>query len=79
MDDLKFSPINYDGECKYLENLDDNDNEEIKKHIKDLLTYCVKLRPYMTFYKMQINLCNTTALHILENKVDLILQKNFWR
>ena len=33
MDDLKLSPINYDGECKYLENLDDNNNEEIKTHI----------------------------------------------
>ena len=30
MDDLKLSPINYDKECRYLENLDDNDNEEIK-------------------------------------------------
>ena len=35
MDDLKFSPINYNKECKYLENLDDNDNEEIKTCIKD--------------------------------------------
>ena len=49
MDDLKLSPINYDGECKYLENLDDNDNKEIKTHIKDLITYCVILRPYMAF------------------------------
>ena len=34
MDDLKLLPINYDKECKYLENLNDNDNEEIKTHIK---------------------------------------------
>ena len=33
MDDLKLSPINYNGKCRYLENLDDNDNEEIKTHI----------------------------------------------
>ena len=38
MDDLKLSPINYNGECKYLENLNDNNNEEIKTHIKDLVT-----------------------------------------
>ena len=55
MDDLKLSPIKYDGECRYLENLDDNNNEEIKTHIKDLVTYCIKLRPYMAFYKMKIN------------------------
>ena len=49
MDDLKLSPINYDGGCRYLENLDDNNNEDIKTHIKDLVTYCFKLRPYMAF------------------------------
>ena len=49
MDDLKLSPINYDGECRYLENLDDNNNEEIKTCIKDLITYCIKHRQYMTF------------------------------
>ena len=27
MDDLKLSPINYDEECRYLENLDDDNNE----------------------------------------------------
>ena len=75
MNDLKLSPINYDKECKYLENLDDNDNEEIKTCIKDLTTYCIKLRPYMAFYKMQINVCNRTAHHILKNEVDLILTK----
>ena len=32
MNDLKLSPKNYDGECRYLENLDDNNNEEIKTH-----------------------------------------------
>ena len=67
MDDLKCSPINYNGECKYLENLDDNNNEEIKTHIKHLITYCVKLRPYLAFYKMQINVCNKIAHHILKN------------
>ena len=76
-DDLKLSPINYDGECKYLYNLDDNNNEEIKTHINDLVTYCIKLRPYMafSFYKMQINVCNKTVHHILKNEVDLILPK----
>ena len=52
MDDLKLSPINYDGQCRYSENLDDNNN--VKTCIKDLVTYCIKLRPYMAFYKMQI-------------------------
>ena len=73
MDDLKLSPIKYHKECKYLNDLDDFDNEQIKINIKDLTTYCAKLRPYMAFYKMQINSCNKTAHHILKNEVDLIL------
>ena len=35
----------------------------------------IKPRPYMAFYKMQINVCNKTAHHILKNKVNLILPK----
>ena len=75
MDDLKLSLINYGKECKYLSDLDDNANEQIKTNIKDLITYCAKLTPYMAFCKMQINACNKTAHHILKNEVDLILAK----
>ena len=66
MDDVKLLEIKYNKECKYLSDLDDNDNEQIKTNIKDLITYHAKLRPYMTFYKMQINVCNKTAHHILK-------------
>ena len=54
-------------------NLDDNSNEEIKTYIKDLVTYCIKLRPCMVFYKMQFNAHKKTAHHILKDEVDLIL------
>ena len=46
-------------------------------HIKELLFYCTKLRPFMAFYKMQINARNATAHQILKNEVDLILPKFF--
>ena len=75
MDDLKLSPIKYDKECKYLHDLDNKDSEQIKENIRDLLSYCAKLRPYMSFYKMQINIHNKTAHYILKNEVDLILPK----
>ena len=71
MDDLNLSEIKYDKECKYLSNL--NDNEQIKTNIKDLITYCAKIKPYMAFYKMQINAHNKTVHYILKNEVDLIL------
>ena len=75
LDDLKLSPINYDKDYKYIQDLDDQDNEQIKQNIKDLLFYCNKLRPFMAFYKMQIRACNAMAHHILKNEVDLILPK----
>ena len=31
LDDLKLSPIKYDKECNYLYNLDNKDNDQIKK------------------------------------------------
>ena len=37
LDDLKLSPIKYDKEYKYICDLDDQDNEQIKQNIKDLL------------------------------------------
>ena len=64
LDDLKLSPIGYD-----------QNNEQIKQNMKDLLLYHNKLRPIMAFYKIQIKAHNATAHHILKNEVDLILPK----
>ena len=50
--DLKLSPIKYDKECNFLRNLDDEDDDQIKQNIKDLLFYCSKVRPFMALYRM---------------------------
>ena len=63
MHGLKLSPINCDRECRYLENLDDNINKEIKTHIKDSVTYCIKVRPYMVFTKCRL-MCETKRFAI---------------
>ena len=75
MDDLKLSPMKYDKECDYLHNLGDQNDDQIKENIRDLLSYCAKLRPYMAFYNMQIKTHNNTAHHIWKNEEDLILPK----
>ena len=75
LDDLKWSLIEFDKDCKYIRKLDDQNDENIKWDIRGLLLYCAKLRPYMAFYEMQINSHNITAHHMLKNEVDLILQK----
>ena len=75
LDDLKLYPINYDKECRYLRNLDDEDDDHIKQDIKDILFYCLKIKPFMALYKMQILAHNLTAHKILKNEVNLILPK----
>ena len=75
LDDLKLSPIRYDKECNYLRNLDDQDDDQIKENIRDLIFYCSKVRLFMALYKMQITSHNLTAHKILKNKVNLILPK----
>ena len=75
LDDLKLSPIKYDKDCKCIWDLEDQDNDQSKQNIKDLLLYCTKLRPNMAFYKRQIKVHNATAHHMLKNEVDLILPK----
>ena len=72
---MKLSPIRYDKECNYLRKLDDENDDQIKEHIRDLLFYCFKVRPFMALYKMQISSHNLTAHKILKNEVDLILPK----
>ena len=75
LDDLKLSPIRYNKECSYIQQIDDQDNDHIKENIKELLFCCAKLRPFMAFYKMQIKAHNTIAHCILKNEVDLTLPK----
>ena len=43
LDDLKLSPIKYGKECNYLHNLDDQNDDQVKENIRDLLIYCAKL------------------------------------
>ena len=76
VDDLRLSPIKYDKECNYLHNLDDQDNDQIKRKYK-MIYSCImqNLRPYMVFYKMQIKAHSSTTHHVLKNEVDLTLPK----
>ena len=75
LDDLKLYHIRYDKECRYLRDLDDEDDDRIKQNIKDLFFYCAKIRPYMSLYKRKITVHNLMAHKFLKNGVDLILPK----
>ena len=70
--DLNFSKLNYDKTCAYLG--DKNIcNIDTKKYLLDLLAFCKKIDPYMSYSKRQIKSYNNTAHNILRNEIDLIL------
>ena len=67
---LKFSKLNYDNTCTYLENKNIC-NSETKKHMLDLFTFCNL--SFVIYYKRLIKSCNSTVHNILTNEIDLIL------
>ena len=48
--DLEFSRLNYDNTCAYLDEKNSHD-AETKKYILDLLVFCKKIEPYVTYYR----------------------------
>ena len=70
--DLKFSNLNYDNICAYLDNKNAQ-NTETRKYMLDLKTFCKKIEPLVVYYKRLIKSYNTTAHNILENEINLLL------
>ena len=69
---LKFSKLNYDSTCAYLQE-ENGCTAEDKKYILDLLAHCRKIKPCVDYHKQQIKSYNDTVHHILSNEIDLIL------
>ena len=44
--DLKFSTLNYDSTCPYVDNRNMCDSES-KKHMLHLMTFCKKIEPFV--------------------------------
>ena len=70
--DLKFSKLNYDNTCAYLNNRN-TQAIEARKHILDLMTFCKKIELFVMYYKRLIKSYNQMAHNILENEINLIL------
>ena len=49
--DLKFSTLNFNAKCDYLQEKEKEHSSKAKEHITDLITYCRKIKPYVYFYK----------------------------
>ena len=72
IEDLKFSNLNYDNTCAYLDNKNAQ-NTETRKYMLDLRTFCKKIEPFVNYYKRLIKSYNNTAHNILENEINLFL------
>ena len=70
--DLKFSILNYENTCAYLDNKNVHDTDS-RKHMLDLMTFHKKIEPFVLYYKRLIKSYNNTAHNILENGINLLL------
>ena len=70
--DLKFSDINYDDTCAYLDNRNAQDTETWK-YILNLKTFCRKIGPFVTYYRRLIKSYNNNVHNILEKEINLLL------
>ena len=72
--DLKFSNLNYDNMCTYLDSKNVQ-NTETRKDMLDLRTFCKKIEPFIVYYKKLIRSYNDTMHNILENEISVLLSK----
>ena len=70
--DLKFSKLNYDNSCAYLDNKNTH-STETRKHVLHLMTFCKNIEPFVVYYKRLIKLYNHMVYNIVENETNLIL------
>ena len=70
--DLKFSNLNYDNTCAYLDNKNAQ-NTETRIYMLDLRSFCKKIEPFVNYYKGLIKSYNNTACNILEHEMNLLL------
>ena len=71
---LKFSNLNYDNTCAYMDNKSTQDIET-RKYMLDLRTFCKRIEPFVIYYKRLIKSYNHTINNIIENELNLILPR----
>ena len=76
IEDIKFSRLNYDHTCAYM-NKEYTPNIDSRKYLTELKTYCNKIKPFVSYYRKLINSYNKTAHNIMENEIKLLLPQIF--
>ena len=67
MGDIKFSKLNFDHTCTYMNEY--APNTDSRKYLTELKTHCNKIKPCVTYYNNLIKSYNTTVYNILENEI----------
>ena len=70
--DLQFTTIPYDKSCEHLEDAQSKGGLTLGL-IKKIKTYCVKIAPYIQYYKKQLEYYNQRATDIMTNEIALML------
>ena len=72
--DIKFLQLTFDDSCSYM-NKEYMPNMDSSKYLKELKSYCNKLKPFISYYSKLIKTCNSTVYDLLENKIKPLLPK----
>ena len=70
--DLQFTIIPYDKNCEHLEDAKSKGGLSLCL-IDEIKTYCIKIAPYIQYYKKQREYYNQTATDIMTNEIALML------
>ena len=62
--DIKFSKLNFDNTCAYMKKEYTPDTDS-RKYLTELITYCNKIKPFVSYYGKLIHSYNKTAHSIL--------------
>ena len=66
--DVKFSTLNFDQSCAYM-NKNYVLNMESSKYLSELKMYCNNIKPFVSYYSKLISSYNTTVHNILVNEI----------
>ena len=70
--DIRFLHLTFDDSCSYM-NKEYTPNTDSGKYLKELKTYCNKLKPFVSYYSKLIKSYNSTVYDLLENKIKPLL------
>ena len=70
--DIRFLRLTFDNSCSYM-NKEYAPNTDSSKYLKELKTYCNKLKPFVSYSFKLIKSYNGTVYDLLENKNKAIV------